>query len=59
MIYDLVSLCFSPVPCFEGITGPLEQVTLHGDSILGIHIVLQLGVVIRKVLEAGEAEGKR
>lgn len=44
------SLCSSPVPCFEGIAGPLEQIALHSDSILGIHIVLQFGVVIRKIL---------
>lgn len=39
-----------PVPCFEGITSPLEQITLHNDPVLGVHIVLQLGVVIRIIL---------
>ena len=40
-----------PIPCLEGIAGPLKQITLHGDAIVCIHIVLQLGVVIREILK--------
>ena len=49
----------SPVPCFESIAGSFEQVTLHGDALLCINIVLQLGVVIREVLRDRETERQR
>lgn len=48
-----------PVPCLEGIAGPLKEITLHGDAIVCIHIVLQLGVVIREVLNKRDKKRKR
>lgn len=43
-----------PIPRLEGIAGPLKEITLHGNAVLCIHIVLQLGVVIREVLNNRE-----
>lgn len=45
------ALYIIPIPCLEGIAGPLKQITLHGDAVVCIHIVLQLCVVIREILE--------
>lgn len=39
-----------PVPGLKRVAGPLEEVALHDDTIGGIHIEFQLGIVIRKVL---------
>ena len=48
-----------PIPCFESVAGPLEQVALHRDAVVCVHIVLQLGVVIREVLLARERGRQR
>lgn len=50
-----------PIPRLEGIAGPLKEITLHGNAVVCIHIVLQLGVVIREILnnKRREKDGKR
>lgn len=39
-----------PVPGFEGVARSLKQVALHHHSIRGVHIKLDLGVVVREIL---------
>lgn len=39
-----------PVPCFESIAGPLEQVALHDDPVGRVHVEFKLGIIIGKVL---------
>lgn len=39
-----------PVPGFEGVACSLKQVALHHHSIWGVHIKLDLGVVVREIL---------
>lgn len=48
-----------PIPCLEGIAGPLKEITLHGDAVVCVHIVLQLGVVIREVLNRRDEKQRR
>lgn len=48
-----------PIPRLEGIAGPLKKITLHGDAVVCIHIVLQPGVVIREILSKRDKERKR
>lgn len=51
-IRSSVSKCFPvPIPCFESITGSFKQISLHGNAIVCIHIVLQLGVIIGEILK--------
>lgn len=40
----------SPVPCLEGITGPLEEIALHHHTAGCIHIKLHFGLIIGEVL---------
>lgn len=44
---------FSPVPCFEGVAGSLEEVPFHHHPVRGIHVELHLGVIVGEVLEKG------
>lgn len=46
----------SPVPCFESIAGPLEQVALHDDPVWRIHVEFQLGLIVGKVLGEEQTE---
>lgn len=48
-----------PIPRLEGIAGPLKEITLHCDAVVCINIVLQLGVVIREVLNKRDEKRKR
>lgn len=50
---------FVPIPCLKSIAGPLKEITLHGNAIVCIHIVLQPGVIIWKVLSNRDKERKR
>lgn len=52
-------MCVRPIPRLESIAGPLKEITLHGDAVICVHIVLQSGVVIREVLSKKEKERKR
>lgn len=35
-----------PVPGLEGVAGPFEEITFHGDAVVSVHIVLELGVIV-------------
>lgn len=35
-----------PVPGLEGVAGPFEEITFHGDAVVSVHIVLEPGVII-------------
>lgn len=46
----VIKQSIAPIPRLEGVAGPLKEITLHGDTVICINIVFQLGVVIREVL---------
>lgn len=43
----------SPVPCLEGVAGPLKEVALHHHPARRIHVKLRLGLIVGEVLGVG------
>ena len=48
-----------PIPCLEGIAGPFKKITLHGDAVVCVHIVFQLGVIVREILKREDGDEEK